>query len=150
MTKAEARRIVRENMIDMMRALAISAWRIDVSYGPLDSDADSFTTLMSVQMRPRYEKAIVRIDPEPFENETDFLTSLRHELIHVLTAPFWSYDEDIRQMMPPLDAMQLRALNQFYHDRWEALVLRVERMLDFGLGKNAKQLVATARRRWEQ
>lgn len=150
MTKAEARRIVRENMLDMMCALGISGWRIDVSYGTLDADDhdDNFSSIMSAQLRPRYEKAIVRIDPEVFDTEAEFLTSLRHELIHVLTAPFWSFSDDVLAVIPPLALMERRAYDQAYHNHWEALVLRVERMLDNGLGQTAKKLVLTARRRW--
>ena len=149
MTKAEARRIVCENLIDMMRALGISAWRIDVSYVDLNrEDRDGFKRQMSTNMQPRYEHALIKIDPDSIDTDKYLLHCLRHELIHIMLSPFWSYDDDVRQMMPPLDSMSIRTLDQFYHNRFEALVLCVERMFDHGLGKTAKQLVTTARRRW--
>lgn len=150
MNESEARELVKDNMLDMMRAMGISAWVVDVSYGDLNShERDGFKRQMSSDMQPRYEHAVIKIDPESIDTATYLLHCLRHELIHIMLAPFWSYDDDVRQMMPPLDSMHIRALDQFYHDRYEALVLRVERMLDWGLGKTPKQLVATARRRWE-
>lgn len=150
MKTSEARELVENNMPDLMRAMGISAWRVDVSYGDLNSEErDGFNRQMTSNMQPRYEHAVLKIDPGSMDTATYFLHCLRHELIHIMLSPFWSYDDDVRQMMPPLDSMNIRALDQFYHDRYEALVLRVERMLDWGLGKKPKQMIATARRRSE-
>ena len=150
MTKAEARRIVSENMIDVMRALGSSGWTIKCYYyNRCDEDdkSGSFKNQMSTDIQGRYEKAGITIYFDALDDEKDFLECLRHELIHVMLAPFDRYDDDVRMMMHPLDRMPRRALDQFYQDRYEALVLAVERMLDWGLGKNTKQLIATVRRR---
>lgn len=148
MKTSECRRLVRKHTLHLMRVLSIQQWRIDFVYEEIKAEdvPAKFTVLMSTDLHYRYQKAMITINSSPIENEKDFLQSLRHELIHVALVSFSAYDDFARTLMPT--HTDWVSLNKIYHDRYEELVLQIERMLDFGFGQTPEKMVATARRRW--
>lgn len=144
----ECRALVRKHGLSMMRALAISQWRIDFRYDEIKADdvPAKFSVKATTDLCYRYEKAVVTINPEQMEDEKDFLQSLRHELIHLLLAPFHAYDDYARTIMP--ERTEWMTVNKIYHDRCEEMVLKVERMLEWGLNQTPAKMAAGARRRW--
>lgn len=148
MNERECRRLVRKHALNLMRVLSIQQWRIDFVYEEIKAEdvPAKFSILMSTDLHYRYQKAMITINPSTIENEQDFLQSLRHELIHVALVAFSAFDDFARTLMP--NHTDWVSLNKIYHDRYEELVLQIERMLYFGLGQTPEKMVATARRRW--
>ncbi len=151
MTEKECRKLVKEHMLHMMRALGVSGWTIDVWYDEIEERADTpkrFASQMELSVNWRYEKAVITINPEVLRDKKDLLQGLRHELIHVVLSPFNAYDTHIRKHVGEQPSETWSAINDAWHGYLESAVLNVERILDWGLDQTPAKLSATARRRW--
>lgn len=87
MDASEVKRIVDERIEPMMRAVGIPHWRITVEYEPLDEGVAASCNLNDAD----YWRALITIDPMKVDNEAELVRFLRHELLHVLAAPFQLY-----------------------------------------------------------
>lgn len=152
MTENECRRLVRKHMLNMMRALGVSGWTIDVSYGEIDNEGNpkGFSNQMELSAHYRYEKALVGINPDKIRDEKEFLRCIRHELIHVALSPFTDYDNYLRKYVGEQPSGTWDAIEAAWQQHIERAVLNVERMIDWGLGLTPEKLITIAARRWEE
>lgn len=127
MDKSEVKRIVEANIDEMMRTLGVQHWSIAVSY----EQPENPDWAASCERHLDYHKAIIKIAPDKADSEAGVLNSLRHELLHVVLAPFDLYREAMFQLIsdrPEADRLDSR----MFRFTIEQMVLNLERMLDHG------------------
>jgi hypothetical protein len=86
MDKSEARRIVEAHLSRLMDELGVRHWTIEVKYDLRDEDDDGRAVGQCDRLLD-YDRATIRLDPDNID-EADLLHVLRHELFHVVLAPF--------------------------------------------------------------
>jgi hypothetical protein len=84
--------IVTENIEGLMREVGVPHWRIDVLYEGLDDGVVAHVDFRNVD---RWRAEIV-IDPAKCESYAHVIHTLRHELLHLLAAPFIIYRNVMR------------------------------------------------------
>lgn len=87
MDRSAVKAIVDREIEPLMRRLGIPHWRITVAFEPAPTDANGRFRAGHVSRYVDYEHAHVTLNPEAFEDESDVLRVLRHELLHVVLAP---------------------------------------------------------------
>lgn len=127
MTKDEQKALVDEHLEPMMRELGIPHWRGDVFYSHEASSPDGvgFQALMRCSAKPQYERFSITIFVLPCQelSEDEFLSHLRHELLHVVGSTM--YD---------VFAFCMEALTEHHHgtfqEVWDACEERTVRNLE--------------------
>lgn len=84
MDSSAVKAIVDREWQGMARAMGLHRWKIRFDYGSLEDAAECERDLS-------YYRATIRFDPARAIDEADVLDSLRHELTHLLLAPFDQY-----------------------------------------------------------
>lgn len=84
MDASEVKAIVDLCINDMMDALAIPHWRLDVQYGPCEHSNWGAQCERDIN----YVDATITIDPMKVNKTSDVISALRHELFHVMLAHF--------------------------------------------------------------
>jgi hypothetical protein len=117
----------------MKRLLGVADWKIRIDF--VDHSAENLCGTCDRQLP--YQIAVITIDPAAHSSQRDVLDTLRHELIHVMLAPFDSYRAlAIANIKPdsPMDKVEEKA--------WilsvESAVLAIERVFDLGIGRGRK------------
>lgn len=123
MKTEEARAIVERHLVPFMAALGVPHWKVTVDYGRCERE----TWIVQCSRNGDYWKAYITIDPAKHEDEEELLDSLRHELLHVLIAPFDLFVDAALQHVPDGDAS--RAMDRIREHAVEATVRNLERML---------------------
>jgi len=91
MDLSAARAIIDAELPGLMRALGIPHWRIKVVYEPVEGDPGC-RGMARCDRLERYETATLTFDPAAFDDADQLRGTLRHELFHVVLAPFDLYD----------------------------------------------------------
>ena len=129
--ESRVRSLVDSNIPTMMGRLCLGEWTIEVTYEHLED------CRAEVELRPGHRKVFITMDPQRFDDEDQVLRTLRHELLHVLSAEFDVYRKMVRETV----ASELfRALDYVCTHAEEVLTARLERMLDNGLGISVSEL----------
>lgn len=95
MELSQARRIVNGALRRMRAHLWIQNWTIDVVYEKLDDGTMGLCT-----PDPRYRRASISLDLAEIETADKLLEVLRHELIHVVLAPYLAFRRMAYQFTP--------------------------------------------------
>jgi len=130
MDESQVKAIVNANVEEMRRALQLQDWEIKFEYHCLGHGSDVTEAVCTPD--PRYNRAVIVIDPARAENEEEVLKSLRHELLHCLIAAIETYRKAVGQL---LDEKPFNAIDELFCDAVETTVRRLEQMLDHGLKK---------------
>jgi hypothetical protein len=128
MTATQVRAIVEAHIDEMKRLLGVADWKIRVDF--VDHSAENLCGTCARQLP--YQFAVITIDPVAHLSQRDVLDTLRHELIHVVLAPFDSYRAmAIANIKPdsPMDKVEDKAWKLSV----ESSVLAIERIFDRGL-----------------
>ena len=96
MDQSAVREIVGRVLTPFSRALGVSHWNIVVDYGPCSVK----TWAAECGRNPNYNNAEITLDPEKFSEPADVEASLRHELQHIVLAPWDVYRNVLTE---PLD-----------------------------------------------
>lgn len=130
MDESQVKAIVNANLKQMRWALQLQDWDIEIEYRCLGHG----TLTVKAECTPelRYLSAVIVIDPAEAENEEGVLKSLRHELLHCLTAAMETYRKAVGQL---LDDKVFNAIDELFRDACENTVRGIEQMLDYGLKK---------------
>ena len=131
MDKSEVKAIVDRNIKPMMALLGVQHWKINVLYEPCTNP----NWVASCARNIAYQKATITIDPSRADSEEDVIDSLRHELIHVLLAPFDAYRGIMTSHLTQGDTLD-RIEDEAWEVAIENTVLAVERIFDWGLATN--------------
>lgn len=132
MDQSKVKELVNANIKQMRWALQLQDWNIDVTCGPLEANCGG-----TCKSDPKRQRACIEINPAAHEDEVDVVTTLRHELLHVLHADFETYRKAVSQLV---DSSTFNAIDEFFSHAAESLVARLERMLDHGLKVGAEAM----------
>jgi hypothetical protein len=129
--ESACRRIVEANIRRLMRALGVQHWNVIVAYEPAAGDhrpCDGYRAAARADINPPYNSVVITIDPALADTEAEVLERLRHELEHVVQAPFVVYRKLMRSHL------RTEAERERERDLWEYCteqgVLGLDRMWD--------------------
>jgi hypothetical protein len=141
MELAKAKKIVDQHIGWLIWAMALNQWKIHVEYMHLGASEEG-QLAGKCNINRRYCEATISLDNDVMSDETMLLNVLRHELMHVFHSGFNSYRDMVSQR---IEGCEFQAMDVSFHDAMEATVGFVERMLDLGLGMDAKEIVKRAK-----
>ena len=87
MERSEVKKIVEKHVKQMMLDIGIPHWNVTIEYDRLPYGVKASCDLD----RAKYWAADLTIDHEKMDDKGDVLHCLRHELLHILAAPFQHY-----------------------------------------------------------
>lgn len=93
METSEVRAIVETHASAMLHLVGAPHWKVEIEYGRCDNPEWGAQCYRKVE----YWHAIITLDPERHDTEQDVLDSLRHEMTHLLLAPFDLYRDLMTQ-----------------------------------------------------
>jgi len=99
--------------------LPIEPWRIEVKVETLD---DSFAT---IDLQAEYRNAVLRVDHERHDTRRKVEQSVRHEMMHLLTAEFQMFWDLIEEELPEASR---KLAERAFDQAWELVVRRLERV----------------------
>ena len=126
MDKSQCKAIVDANLKQMVWQLQIQNWRLEIDYRSLGCEGAKGQCTINTP----YDRAYIELDPEAFETESEVLDTLRHELLHVVMAPFDLYHTTVFETLEGESSRKV-ANHMFTHVA-EQLVVKLERLLDHG------------------
>lgn len=85
MKKAEVCRWLRKNKLNYIKLYGMGHWDIEFV---VDDVGEEPGLRGEIQLSPEYEMATIVLYPWQLEDEADLEETVRHELEHLLTAPF--------------------------------------------------------------
>jgi hypothetical protein len=85
--RSAVKAIVEAHIDEYKEILGIAHWHVTVGLDLRDSDAKA-TVSGECTWYIDYERAAIRLDPDALDSEEEVLEVLRHELFHILLAPF--------------------------------------------------------------
>lgn len=117
-------------------ALGLQGWNLKLYYSPLaDNEDQSFKAQATINAA--HHSAAITIDPGAAESEEDVLTSLRHELLHLVHGYFDAYRKAV---LPHLSPRVQSSTDEIWDLASEHTVLMLEMMLDHGLSVPLKEM----------
>ncbi len=136
MKPERCRAIVEAHVDEMKRLLGVATWKIRVDF--VDHSDKNLCGTCDRQLP--YQFAVITIDPAVHSSQRDVLDTLRHELLHVVLAPFDSYRAlaiaNIKSDSP-MDKVEDKA----WELSVESAVLAIERVLDLGRGRKVPSIL---------
>src|SRR5690349_9045575 len=94
MDRSEVKQIDEREIVDLVDRLGLTQWRINVHYDLRDDDGANGICTRHVD----YNNATIELDPAGLEDEAHVLKVLRHELFHVVLAPFDTFINAVRPL----------------------------------------------------
>ncbi len=88
MDRSEVKAIVERELETLQKRLGLPHWRIVVGYEPESLNDPNMIRRGECVRMVDYNSTRVVLNPEAFDEESDVLATLRHELFHVVLAPF--------------------------------------------------------------
>jgi len=95
--KSEAQRIVQANVERIRDALRLHDWYTTIEYGPCSNPNWGASC---DRAGGDYKRATITINPELHDTEEEVLSSLTHELLHLVLAPLDVYRDIITSLVP--------------------------------------------------
>lgn len=132
MDKSEVQAILDEAIPVELERLGLSWWRLVFALGPTDLGPDYNAVCFRL---PNYDRARITLDPEGLDSKDEVISTLRHELLHLIHAPF---DLVESQLAEALSDKEFRVLAPLWRYATEQTVRNLERMFR-GLTEQAIQ-----------
>lgn len=126
---SQVRALVEAHMPRMVQQFQLNDWWIYTKYEQL-SDVDWRGQVDLGQAD--YKRATIRFNVLFLDSDEDVLRVLRHELLHLLLAPFEIYDDVVYQYVHE-DAVATKVRSRMRTHALEMIVGNLERALDYGL-----------------
>lgn len=127
MDRSAVKAIVEKNLDPLCRSFGIAHWKIAVSYQPEAADENGITEAGNCSRLVDYNKAGITLNPEAFETEEEVLWTLRHELFHIVAAPFDIFLNAVKRATED-DEKSLAILKSVWTHAMEKCVINLERM----------------------
>jgi hypothetical protein len=124
MDRSQVEAIIARESQRIARELRVAHWKIAIAVGPTELGG-SYSAECSRQLP--YETAEITIDPDLAHTEADVIGSIRHEMMHVVLAPFDMLWEVLTRGMDDKQRDQAEAVWRF---SVEQSVLNLERMYE--------------------
>lgn len=126
MDKSKVREIVKSHAERLMEQLGLPHWSIDFYYELRLSDATR-TVKGQCTRTIDYNQAAIELDPDAFDDETDILKILRHELFHVVLSPFDLFHHAAEELWKD-DPVKKAVLDTVWTHAVEQAAINLERM----------------------
>jgi hypothetical protein len=126
MDRSQVKKIVDENIDELLEKLGVPHWNIVISY-ELREDNGICRVKGRCTRAIDYNKAHIEFDPEECEDEDDVLKTLRHELFHVVASPFDLYMQAADRCTKK-DSPEEAILNRVFDHAVEKVMINLERM----------------------
>lgn len=88
MDRSAVKAIVDREIEPLMRRLGIPHWKIRVTLDPREPRENGDTQRGIVEYRVDYNTAVINLNPDSFDDETEVIETLRHELQHIVASPY--------------------------------------------------------------
>jgi hypothetical protein len=126
MDRSKVKEIVEASLGPLVSRLGIDRWTIGVDYDLRESDGLTRSRGLC-NWHPDYDKASINLDPDSFGSEEEVAKVLRHELFHVLLAPYTVFLNAVKPLMQddPIKAAMAEAI---WTHACERAVINLERM----------------------
>jgi hypothetical protein len=126
MDRSEAKSIVDREIAGLQEKFGVPHWSLVISFGPLgDNGVARIKGRCTRQVD--YNRAHIELDPEELDDEADVLKTLRHELFHVVLAPFDLYSQ-AADALAPRDSPAESMLDRLWTHALEQAVIALERL----------------------
>lgn len=125
MDRSAVKAIVDANLRRLRWETQTQEWTVDMEYTRCPGEGAT----AYVERDLPYRRATIWIDPEKVRDEASVLNSLRHELLHLVLAPFDTYMLTAQRLLAD-DATALRVLDGLWVLAVETTVGNLERLLD--------------------
>ena len=120
MEKSEVRAIVEREAESLLRSFGVSPWKLTIAYDLVgDEQLGECSRLLD------YQTATIRLNPSLLDDEAAVLSTLRHELLHIVLSPLDLYTATVG----PLVEGPLRdVLERVWTHALERTVINLERL----------------------
>lgn len=125
MDKSACKAIVDANIRRLMWETQTQDWGVTIDYGRTGID----DTIAQVEKQTKYRRATITIDHDEHDDEAHVLNSLRHELLHIVLAPFDRLVTLCEHLIGD-DQKMLAAVRACWSDVHETTVGNLERLLN--------------------
>ncbi len=139
MTARQARKAALAALPWLRSAMMLNSWRVNLEWVDLEPGL-----LARCSTDARYRVADVEIDARQHETEARILSTLRHELAHILHAEFKLFELATSHL---LSKPARESLGEVYDAAQEKTAVGIEMMLEQGLGLRPEKMIAMAKRR---
>ena len=109
MDQSAVERVVLAHLPRLSQQLGLSQWEISLGYSAQPSDDDGSLLRGDCTRLIDYQSAHISLNPTAFADEAAVLTTLRHELFHVVLAPLDLYTSAVEGIELPELAEELLA-----------------------------------------
>jgi hypothetical protein len=107
MDRSAVERVVREHLPRLSQQLGLSHWEISLGYLAQSPDDDGALLRGECTRLVDYQSAHISLNPDAFADEEAVLVTLRHELFHVVLAPFDLYTSAVERIELPAVAEEM-------------------------------------------
>jgi hypothetical protein len=127
MDRSEVSAFVERELEPLVRRLGLTQWEIKLSFTCEASDDDGFLKRGECTRLVDYQSAHIGLNPEAFDSTDELLKTLRHELFHVVLAPFDLYTSLVATALEGNTPLQ-EMLDRVKEHACELSVFNLERM----------------------
>jgi len=124
--RSAVERVVLEHLPRLSVQLGLHQWEISAGYAAEPADDDGSLKRGECTRLIDYHSAHISLNPEAFADEAAVLVTLRHELFHIVLAPFDLYTSAVERIELPEVAEEL--LERVRDHAIERAVAGLERM----------------------
>lgn len=126
MTRKQLKQLLDDNLEIYKEKVGVVHWDVGIELTELPCDFEA-----EVRRQEDYRTAHIRFDPSKLckKSETYVLNILRHELIHLLLAPFDVYGSIVETFIRNYDDVKAADLRAYTHAQEQA-VWNIEKLLD--------------------
>ncbi len=126
MKRSDIDAILAEHLPRLSAALGLHRWEITVGYEDADPDGDGHLQRGECTRLVDYESAHISLNPSALADQDAVLATLRHELFHVVLAPFDLYQAAVERA--GLQAPVTDLIGRVWDHAVERSVAALERM----------------------
>jgi hypothetical protein len=126
--RSAVERVLVEHLPALSQALGLSQWHISLGYDAALSTGDNCITRGECSRLLDYQSAHITLNPDVFADAEAVLATLRHELFHVVLAPFDLYTSAVDRLDLSDDATEL--LERIRDHATEQCVAALERLYE--------------------
>jgi hypothetical protein len=128
--RSKVSEVVARHIDDLKLKLGLGQWDVVVEFDlrePPGGVSGNFITRGRNNWNIDYEKAYIQLDPDSFESEEDVLEALRHELFHLIDAPYTIAWNALKPILEA-DPVRLEMIDSVWTHATERTVKNIERM----------------------
>lgn len=134
MNEKELKHIVDCNTEKMIKELGLGAWQIEFKYGIPDNCDDDTTVGGRCKANIEAKRATIILNPQVLTTKKRAISTLRHELVHLIMKPFEKYRRATYKLFEattfPTTDRAFVILNEVYRSAIEEVTYDICRILE--------------------